>query len=206
MTTVDAADGFGLFVRREFFDARTCREIVARMRAGGGEEATVYGVGATARVEERVRRVARHAPPRETVESVRGRLLECMSEVGRHFGRTLSECEEPQFLRYRVGDFFVAHQDGNTGMMRLEQESRLVSVVIFLNRQSDAPDPRDPREAGDFRGGTLVFHDRRARRADEATLHFKAEPGTLVAFRAETTHEVTPVTHGERHTIACWYR
>jgi predicted 2-oxoglutarate/Fe(II)-dependent dioxygenase YbiX len=30
-------------------------------------------------------------------------------------------------------------------------------------------------------------------------------PGTLVAFRAETTHEVTPVTHGERVTIVSWY-
>ena len=32
------------------------------------------------------------------------------------------------------------------------------------------------------------------------------EPVTLVAFRAETTHEVTPVTHGERHSIVYWLR
>jgi predicted 2-oxoglutarate/Fe(II)-dependent dioxygenase YbiX len=32
------------------------------------------------------------------------------------------------------------------------------------------------------------------------------EPGTLVAFRSETTHEVTPVTHGQRYTIVSWYR
>ena len=31
------------------------------------------------------------------------------------------------------------------------------------------------------------------------------EPGTLVCFRAETTHEVLPVTHGERFTIVSWY-
>ena len=31
-------------------------------------------------------------------------------------------------------------------------------------------------------------------------------PGTLVAFRAETTHEVTPVTRGERYAIVSWYR
>ena len=30
-------------------------------------------------------------------------------------------------------------------------------------------------------------------------------PGTLVCFRAETTHEVLPVTHGERFTIVSWY-
>jgi predicted 2-oxoglutarate/Fe(II)-dependent dioxygenase YbiX len=37
-------------------------------------------------------------------------------------------------------------------------------------------------------------------------VELEAEPGTLVAFRSETTHEVTPVTHGERYTIASWYR
>jgi hypothetical protein len=29
----------------------------------------------------------------------------------------------------------------------------------------------------------------------------RGEAGTLVAFRAETTREVTPVTHGERYSI-----
>ena len=33
-----------------------------------------------------------------------------------------------------------------------------------------------------------------------------AQPGTLVTFRSETTHEVTPVTHGVRYTIATWFR
>jgi predicted 2-oxoglutarate/Fe(II)-dependent dioxygenase YbiX len=33
-----------------------------------------------------------------------------------------------------------------------------------------------------------------------------ALPGSLVAFRSETTHEVIPVTHGERFTVVSWYR
>ena len=36
--------------------------------------------------------------------------------------------------------------------------------------------------------------------------HLRGEPGTLVAFRSETTHEVTPVTHGERYSIVSWFR
>ena len=31
-------------------------------------------------------------------------------------------------------------------------------------------------------------------------------PGSLVTFRSETTHEVTPVTHGVRYTFATWFR
>jgi predicted 2-oxoglutarate/Fe(II)-dependent dioxygenase YbiX len=31
-------------------------------------------------------------------------------------------------------------------------------------------------------------------------------PGTLICFRAETTHEVLPVTRGERVSIVSWFR
>jgi SM-20-related protein len=36
--------------------------------------------------------------------------------------------------------------------------------------------------------------------------HASPAPGTLVAFRADTTHEVVPVTYGERYTIVTWFR
>jgi predicted 2-oxoglutarate/Fe(II)-dependent dioxygenase YbiX len=119
-----------------------------------------------------------------------------MSAVEEHFGVGLKELEEPQFLRYETDDFFVAHQDGNTGMLRSEREDRKVSAVVFLNAQSETPGPDA------YGGGSLVFHPRGASEAVRPT----AEAGTLVAFRAETTHEVEPVTHGERFTIASWYR
>lgn len=34
----------------------------------------------------------------------------------------------------------------------------------------------------------------------------RSEAGTLVAFRAETTHEVTPVTHSEGYSIINWHK
>jgi SM-20-related protein len=199
MTTLDGVARFGLYVLRGFFDERTREEIIAEMRSARGAPVTVYGQGSSGSIDERVRKGVRHEPSRETVESVRRRLLECKREVEEYFRVSLSECEEPQFLRYRVGDFFVAHQDGNTGLLRLDQEARRVSVVIFLSRPSDDPDE------GDYCGGSLVFHDWRPGRGG-GELRLAGEAGTLVAFRSETTHEVTPVTHGERHSIACWYR
>ena len=123
-----------------------------------------------------------------------------MSAIGEHFGVRLSECEEPQFLRYKIGDFFVAHQDGNTGLLRLDTEQRRVSTVIFLNRESDAPGPDV------YCGGSLIFTNLRAVKAEDAKFRVVADPGTLIAFRSETTHEVTPLTHGERHSIVSWYR
>ena len=164
------------------------------MKAAGGSAATVYGAATSGTIDEMVRRTVRVKPSTETVELVIQKLLACKEAVQKHFAVSLNECEEPQFLRYRVGDFFVAHQDGHTGLMRLDSEKRRISTVIFLSRESQSPEPDV------FCGGSLVFSNLRN------SFRMSSEPGTLVAFRSETTHEVTPVTHGERYSIASWYR
>jgi SM-20-related protein len=128
-------------------------------------------------------------------------LLECKGQVEEHFEISLSDCEEPQFLRYQVGDFFVAHQDGNAPLLQFDRDRvRIVSAVIFLSQQSTVPAP------GTYCGGSLVFSGPLIDPSYQATRLVAGETGTFVAFRSETTHEVTPVTQGERHSIACWYR
>ena len=196
MSAREGTAGLDLFVERGFLDASTLAEVLAAVRASQGRPATIYGRGDSGAVDARVRRTTRLSPPAEVEELVRRLLLSRMSAAEEHFGMGLEELEEPQFLRYEAGDYFVAHQDGNTGMLRSEQEERKVSVVLFLNSQSETPGPNA------YGGGSLLFHPRGASEPFRLT----AEAGTLVAFRAETTHEVEPVTHGERFTIASWYR
>jgi SM-20-related protein len=199
MTKLDMDAGFDLYMVRSFFDAEMCRKLLNEMRRCTTVPATVYGPGESGSVDERMRKAARLMPSRETVEHVTERLLYYRGEVGEHFGMSLTSCEAPQFLRYRVGDFFVAHQDGNTGLLRSDREqSRKVSVVIFLNHQSEAP------LTDAYCGGSLVFSDWRASQGREE-FRLSGEAGTLVTFRSETTHEVIPVTHGERYSIVSWY-
>jgi len=181
-----------LFVIKHFLEPRVCDAIVAEMKTADASAATVYGRSASGTIDQNVRRTLRVVPSTETINLITQRLLSCQPAVEKHFNVNVSECEDPQFLRYEKGDFFVAHQDGNTGMLRLDTERRLISTVLFLSRESAAP------EADSFCGGSLVFTN--------SGFHMRAEPGTLVAFRSETTHEVTPVTHGERFSIASWYR
>lgn len=196
MNTREATAVPDLFVERGFLDPATLDAVLAAVRASSGRPATVYGRVDAGAVDERVRRTTRVSPPLEVEELVRRLLLSRLGVAERHFGLSLSEVEEPQFLRYVEGDYFVAHQDGNTGMLRSEREARKVSAVIFLNSQTDAHDPDT------YRGGALVFHPRDM----SEPLKLKGEAGALVLFRAETTHEVEPVAHGERFTIASWYR
>ena len=196
--TTRLATELELFLDAAFLDARERADVLAEMRASSGAAATIYGVGESASVDERVRKVARLAPSRETVEFVTRRLNESRAALEEHFRVKLSECEEPQFLRYDVGGFFVAHQDGGTGLIRSEREARKVSVIVFLNPQTEA------QEAGAYCGGSLVLHARHVSSESER-LASPCAPGTLVAFRSATTHEVVPVTFGERYTIASWF-
>jgi SM-20-related protein len=196
MSTREGTADLELLVERGFLDAATLREVFAAVRASGGRPATVYGRGDSGAVDERVRRTTRVSPPVEIEELVKRLLLARMRAVEEHFGLSLNELEEPQFLRYEAGDYFVAHQDGNTGMLRSERESRRISAVIFLNHQTETSEPDT------YGGGALLLHPRGA----SDPLRLTGQAGTLVAFRAETTHEVEPVTRGARFTIASWFR
>lgn len=187
-----------LLVLSEFLDRITCERIVESLKAASGAPAVVYGTDVAGAVHANVRSATRVVVPDDLRDEIAQRFEAARQGMALHFGVSLSHCEEPQFLHYRAGDFFVAHQDGNTPLTRDETRHRRVSVVVFLNSQSAAPD------AGSYGGGDLLFHgaypDWQARHAAPAA------PGALVAFHSEATHEVTPVTHGDRYTIVSWYR
>lgn len=196
MVMRDSDTHFDLYLVNNFLDTETCRELIHEIRNSPANPAETYGQESSGVVNDRVRRVARVRPSAKTVELIAQRLMDYRWKVAEHFKVELTSCEEPQFLRYRPGDFFVAHQDGNTGLVSLGSDVlRRVSVSIFLNRQSDTS------ESDSYGGGSLIFSDWRLDRKFELA----GEAGTLVAFRSEITHEVVPVTHGERYSIVSWY-
>lgn len=194
-----------LFIVNDFLEPFVCERIVDEMSTSEGRPSVVYGSSVSGVVDTVTRKSLRVTPSKEIEELVVSRLMACMVRIGKHFGLRLTECEEPQFLRYQVGDFFVAHQDGNTGLLRLDTERRRVSTVVFLSRETDNFSCEAETPAARVHcGGSLVFTNLRAS-PEQAKVRASAEPGTLIAFRSETTHEVTPVTHGERHSIVSWY-
>ena len=92
---------------------------------------------------------------------------------------------------YGPGDYFVAHQDGGTPLVHDDSRFRKASVVICLS----AP--------GTLSGGSLMLHASFGR--DESPQSLAPAPATLVAFPSETTHEVLPITDGERLSVVSWY-
>ncbi|HEX8723356.1 MAG TPA: 2OG-Fe(II) oxygenase [Pyrinomonadaceae bacterium] len=191
----------GLFLARDFLEAPLCAAVREEAHASAGHPAPVYLEGEDGLVHESVRRTTSLEVSAATAADVARRLRALRAEIGGHFGLSLGDCEPPQFLRYREGDFFVRHQDGDAGQTEFDHlRVRKVSVVVFLNGGSDDDAP------GTFGGGELLIY-----RAEGAALPgpvvfpVKGEPGLLVAFRADTLHEVTPVTRGERFTVVSWF-
>ncbi|SEC29171.1 SM-20-related protein [Rhizobiales bacterium GAS188] len=186
-----------LFEIAGFLDPALCDKLRAELQRAGGGAATLLGRSPATSVQPQIRKATRVTVSDETQERVTQLLRARKGALEEHFGLVLGDCEEPQFLRYETGDFFVAHQDGNTALIFDRSRLRRVSVVIFLSAQSEAPSP------GTYGGGSLTLHGPYSGPALRVPV--TRAPGTLVAFRAETTHEVMPVTHGERFTIVSWY-
>jgi predicted 2-oxoglutarate/Fe(II)-dependent dioxygenase YbiX len=179
-------------------ETATLERIREEMGSGHGEPATVLGPTPEHRVTSSARKAMQILVGEAAYGAVVGVLEDVQPRIQAHFGRPLAGFEEPQFLRYGPGDYFVAHQDGNTPLVHDDSRFRKVSVVIFLSAQSEDPLPDT------FCGGSLVLHGRVGRA--EPPLRLAPPPGTLVAFPAEATHEVLPITHGERLSVVTWYR
>lgn len=187
MPESDGPAHFNLFLLRNFLDPDSCASLRAELALAPTTQAPVYIEGAEGTIHETIRKTKSLHPATDTLWQIHERLSRQKSALENHFGTSLTDCEQPQFLRYETGDFFVRHQDGNTQQLDFDHlRVRRISIVVFLNDT--------------FSGGSLTFYD------PTTTFALTGETGLLVAFKADTFHEVLPVTSGERFTIISWFR
>jgi SM-20-related protein len=202
MTSPCTSAHFNLFLLPRFLDLKMCADIKRELNSSPTTPAPVYIEGSTDLVHENVRRATSLHPSAETISQIHDRLYQQKASLEDHFDLKLADCERPQFLRYRKGDFFVRHQDGNTDQLEFDHlRIRRISIVVFLNDSSTEP------RADTFCGGSLNFHDDNdVPGSTSSSFSLSGETGLLVAFTADTLHEVTPVACGERFTIISWFR
>jgi SM-20-related protein len=182
----NAAD-FKLFLLHNFLDTEACALLRAELAESPTTQAPVYIEGTEGTVHETIRKTTSLHPSPETFSHIHEQLSLQKPALETHFGESLTDCERPQFLRYKTGDFFVRHQDGNTEQLEFDHlRIRRISIVVFLN--------------DGFTGGTLNFYDQ------DGAFGLQGETGLLVAFTADTLHEVSPVSNGDRFTIISWFR
>lgn len=191
--------GLGLFVADRFFDATVCASLRDQTRSARTTPSTVVNKG-TDTVDPTVRRVLDAWMPPETISFVTERLMAIKPALESHFDVPLQRCQQPQFLIYRPGDFFRFHSDVGGADEPESIRERQISIVVFLNDESEQP------ITGLYSGGLLTFFDLvDDPRFKDFGLPLSGEEGQLIAFRSQTVHSVTPVTHGERYTIVTWF-
>ncbi len=187
----------GLFVRSQFLTLEECSRLRHAMLSAPARPAEVYDKGSNSAVDEVVRRALTVDLPVRTCEAVERALDDVRGELARHFSVALAEREPPHYLVYGPGAFFTPHRDRQRPPH--ESSNRQVSVVVFLSA------PRSLAADG-YTGGDLNFYGLiDDPRWEGVGLGCDVEPGLLLAFRADTLHEVTPVTAGQRCTIVTWF-
>jgi SM-20-related protein len=196
MPRAEFFEKLGLFVARDFVDCQTCADLCAEMRSAQSSQSYIIRDGI-----EMVDRGSRSTKDvkisKATRAFVKERLVSVKPQIEKHFALRLDDCEPPSFLLYREGDFFRQHKDKHESNSTL---NRQVSIVIFLNSQSEGSDPQS------YCGGHLTLF---GLVKDERWKHYGfsliGEAGLMIAFRSDTVHEVKSVTRGERQTIVSWY-
>jgi SM-20-related protein len=200
MTKSDFYSSLGLFVEKSFFDTELCERIRREMNTARGRPGR-YIKRDKILYDEKVRKTKQQNVSQETLTFVKKRLLELKPLLESHFSKVLRGCQDPVFLYYKKGDFFLPHYDkGIKPENPKETKDREVSVVVFLNSEDDNTDQNS------YSGGSLRLYGL----GDDPLFknhgfHIIGNAGMLLAFRSEILHEVTPVKEGERYTVVSWF-
>ena len=202
MPEIDFFQRFGVFAIKEFLDADLCNKIQAEQSLSTYvSPATIVNSEGIERVDDETRRTKLVEVSKNLKDLVTQHLAGVKPKIAAHFGVALDECERPQFLAYKEGDFFKPHTDSSTSPdSHYYLQQRRVSVVIFLNGESASADRNS------YSGGSLILYGLIDNPSwKDYGFNIKGEPGLLIAFASDVYHEVTPVTQGMRFTIVTWF-
>jgi predicted 2-oxoglutarate/Fe(II)-dependent dioxygenase YbiX len=178
-----------------------CAEMDRAPRLDGGVRETAQPESNT--VDRTGRNAIECVVSNDTTSAIAARICRIAPQFAQHFGLELAEYEAPHFVAYEPGGFYRPHRDLYPDVDLPEPlVRRRMSVVVFLNDPSDAPEPGLGDRAPRYGGGMLRLSGHEGDEFDpRLAWGVPAERGLLVAFRADTWHEVTPVTTGRRYTI-----
>jgi predicted 2-oxoglutarate/Fe(II)-dependent dioxygenase YbiX len=202
MLNADYLSKLGFFIAKDFLDDDLCAKIRSEMCLGSNIPAMVTS-GKEEIIKENVRKNKVVQVSASSISFFKSRLLAIKPILEEHFKLSLTDCQEPQFLAYKQGDFFIFHSDRSDEQDKPEYvKARQISVVIFLNSAASE------YEIDSYSGGSLKFYaydivsDSSLKNAG---FSLSGETGLLIAFRSDIRHQVQTVTSGERFTIVSWF-
>ncbi len=197
-----------VFLRPAFLSDAECADLRAEMDGAPQAEGAVRETDRPEAdsIDRSGRSASECAVSEQTIQSIAQRICRVAPQIAEHFDQALAEYETPHFVVYGPGDFYRSHRDLYSDVVVPEPIARRrLSVVVFLNDGRDANDLDESGPAGTtdrYGGGVLRLCSHEAHEfASRDAWDVPARRGLLVAFRADTWHEVTPITVGRRYTI-----
>ena len=163
-------------------DASVCKDIVA-LATDKWEPSTVNGGGSDSRSSDTV-----WCNEQWVYDLVFGYMEDANKSSGWNFD--MANAEGMQITRYKVGDRYDYHQDGDGYSVYDDPDNvwihgltRKLSLTIVLNNE--------------YEGGDFQFI------GDEELIREKM--GTVIVFPAYQVHRVKPVTSGVRYSLVIWF-
>lgn len=201
MSNIPFLSHIGCFVIENFLTKEFCEQILNEVQDDKLVSAAIVDDKDLAYVNEDYRKTKIAKISKETKVEIYNKMLEIKPQLEEHFQVTLDKSEKPEVLVYREGDFFKVHKDQDDQPdSQTVTSNRKVSMVIFLNTQSEEPGEHC------YSGGSLnLFGLINQPGWEDKGFPLGGKPGLLVAFRSNIIHEVTPVTFGKRFTIVNWF-
>jgi SM-20-related protein len=191
--TDSAGDDGPLLLEPRFLDQADCDRLRTAMDRGASETAEIVSDDIV--TEEMVRRTQSIEIDVEVRQWFEQRLDAIKPTLARRLRRPLGDREGTGFLRYAPGGFYRTHRDRGQVAGWPAAARRAVSVVVFLNGVGSG------NGDGGFEGGHFCLYPDGA----ERRIEIRPEAGLLVAFRAETLHEVLLVHAGHRDAAVDWF-
>jgi predicted 2-oxoglutarate/Fe(II)-dependent dioxygenase YbiX len=182
-----------IFIAEQAMDDATCRRVQAAMEVGVREPTEVI-LDDMALVEE-VRRASHIEVPPAIFELIDAHLDAQRLAIATFFRWRLESREGVNLLRYETGGFYKPHVDRAELPAWPPAVRRAVTVILFLesSREADVD--------GGFTGGILRLFPE----GKDTPIEIVPKRGMLVAFPADTVHEVTLVEEGHRDTVVDWF-
>jgi len=191
----------GIYIKKNVLNSSQISEILQYAKDSNYSFATLRTDDSNYSVNQNDRKTKVVELNKNLDDSIKKLLLLTKPEVEKHFNLELSGCQEPQLLKYEVGDFFKRHVDRSDDVNAAGfSKKRLISTIIFLNSQEEIHDENC------FCGGSLLFYGlMKSSNSENVAIPLPGTQGLMVCFNSNLIHEVVPVTHGTRYTLVSWY-
>jgi len=190
----------GLYTNSGFLNPDNCKSLISDLKNLNSHQSQIVRKSESF-IDKEIRKTKYIIASNEVSLIVKEKLLTLIPDLNAYFNTDINSCDEPQFLCYKKGDFFNAHQDSGDEPDDPDFiKERKISVVIFLNSESKTP------KRNYYCGGSLIFY---GLIQDPRTINYgfplEGKSGLLIAFPSNILHEVNLVTYGSRYTIVTWF-